>query len=190
MSLLRASQWTYETGASGGLNAEFFVMSGGTVVLKDPSQKSETFYYGGMGAGIGFGLKLPRIKLSKWTLPEVKAPTIRGVEVGAAGSAKSFDSAGIVYMTDSFLGCELTRTDLEGGALYIDAGLGLFYGKAGSAMLLGINPAPLLMGLSSPGMSWLAQQAVSQAPALLFMGGTTVGMLAGGGIGMLVGYLH
>ena len=54
----------------------------------------------------------------------------------------------------------------------------------------GTNSAQLAFGLSSPAMVWLAEEAIAQAPAVLVMGGTTAGLQAGAGIGILLGYLH
>jgi hypothetical protein len=190
MSFLRPSQWTYETGATGGVSVEFVVASGGTIVLHDPTRSEQDFYYGGVGVGLGIGLKIPKIKLPKMTLPEIKLPKVAGREVGGAGSAKSFPSSGSVYMTSAFEGQELTRENIQGGTLYVDAGAGLIVGHAGSAMLLGMNSALLALGLTNPSLSLLAAEAIHQAPAVLLMHGWTAGFQAGGGVGLLVGYLH
>jgi hypothetical protein len=190
VSILRPSKWSYKTGATGGASVEFVVASGGTIVLADPGGQESDFYYGGVGVGLGFGLRVPKIKLPRFSLPELKIPKIAGHEVGGAGSLKSFDSAGLVFMAPAFQGAELSRSDFQGATIYLDGGLGIGYGKAGTAMLLGINPAQLALGLSSPALTWLAENAISQAPAVLLMGGTTVGLLAGAGAGILVGYLH
>lgn len=190
MSLLRSSKWTYSTGATGGVSVDVVVASGGTIVLQDPSQTDQSFYYGGLGAGLGESIKLPRIKLPRFVLPELKLPTINGAEVGGAGSMKSFPSGGEVFMTDAFQGAELTREDIEGGTVYVDAGAGLLVGEGISVMLLGINSAELLLGLTSPAMIGMAVRAIMHAPALLVMGGLTAGLQAGAGIGVLAGYLH
>lgn len=190
MSILRVSQWAYQTGATGGISVEFVIVSGGTIVLSDPANQEQDFHYAGIGVGLGFGIKVPKIKLPKMTLPGFHLPKIRGREVGGAGSGKSFPSGGAVYMTSAFRGQELARPDLQGGTLYVDAGAGLIVGHAGSAMLLGMNSALLALGLSNPAMSWLIMNAIEQAPAVLLMHGWTVGMQAGGGAGLLGGYLH
>nr|WP_244116335.1 hypothetical protein [Burkholderia cepacia] len=190
VSILRPSNWSYKTGATGGVSIEFVVASGGTIVLADPAGKLTDFYYGGVGVGIGFGLRVPKIKLPRFSLPEIKIPKIAGREVGGAGSAKSFDSAGLIYMAPGFHGTELSESDFQGATVYLDGGVGIGYGKAGSAMILGINSAQLALGLSNPALSWLAEIAIAHAPAILIMGGTTVGLQAGAGAGILVGYLH
>ncbi|WP_407973302.1 hypothetical protein ACJ51O_36200 (plasmid) [Burkholderia pyrrocinia] len=190
MSILRPSNWSYKTGATGGVSIEFVVASGGTIVLADPAGTETDFYYGGVGVGIGFGLRVPKIKLPRFSVPEIKIPKIAGHEVGGAGSLKSFDSAGLIFMAPAFSGAELTKSDFQGATVYLDGGVGIGYGKAGSAMILGINSAQLALGLSSPAMTWLAEIAIAHAPAILLMGGTTVGLQAGAGAGILVGYLH
>ncbi|MDR5741429.1 MULTISPECIES: hypothetical protein [unclassified Caballeronia] len=180
MFLLRPSEWSYSTGATGGVCADVVVASGGSIVLSDPDAKDEAFYYGGIGAGMGVGIKIPRLKL----------PGLNGKEVGGAGSAKSFPSGGAIFMTDAFRGSELSRRDIQGATVYVDAGGGLLLGAGGSVMFLGINSAELILGLSSPGMLYLAERAIAQAPALLVMGGITAGLQAGLGVGLLAGYLH
>ncbi|VWC53069.1 hypothetical protein BLA23254_08101 [Burkholderia lata] len=77
----------------------------------DPAGKETDFYYGGVGVGIGFGLRLPKIKPPRFSLPEIKIPKIAGREVEGAGSAKSFDSAGLIYMAPAFHGTELAESD-------------------------------------------------------------------------------
>ena len=197
MSIFRHSDWTYKTGATGGVSLELAVASGGTIVLADPGGQLFDFYYGGIGIGYGVGLRIPKIKLPRFSIPEIKIPKIAGHEVGGACSLKSFDSAGLIYMAPAFDGKELSKSDFQGATVYLDGGVGVGYGKAGTAMLLGINPAQLALGLRHrsrpPGraaMVWLAENAIAHARAILVMGGTTVGVIAGGGAGILVGYLH
>lgn len=190
MSILRRSKWRYQTGSSGGANFEFVIATGGEIILIDPAGQSTDFYYGGVGGGLGMGFHLSKIKIPKFKLPDIKAPRIAGHKIGAARSLESFDSAGVVFMTAAFHGAELSRSDLQGAIVCIDAGAGLAYGKAGTAMLLGINSAKLAMGLSNSAQYWMALEAIAEAPAVLLAGGTTVGLIAGGGLGMWVGYLH
>ncbi|KVG13257.1 hypothetical protein [Burkholderia thailandensis] len=190
MSFLRLSKWTYNTGAGGGLSVEIVMATGGTIILTDPEKHDQSFYYGGVGVGIGAGLKIPKIKLPRFSTPEIKLPPIRGRSVGAAGSTLDFPSYGSIYMTSAFRGTELSRSDFQGGTIYVDGSLSALYGWAGDAMLLGMNPALLAAGLSGPGFSWLLQRAISEAPAVLIMRGQTVGFQAGASIGILAGYVH
>lgn len=190
MSLLRTSKWGYKTGAGGGASVEFVMATGGTIVLTDPQARPQSFYYGGVGLGVGVGFKIPRIKLPKFALPEIKLPKIGDRGVGAAGSTLDFPSYGSVYMTNAFTGKELTRSDFQGAVVYLDGSLSVLYGWAGDVMLLGMNPAMLALGLSNPAFMTFAEQAVAQAPAVLLMYGQTVGFQAGASAGILVGYLH
>jgi hypothetical protein len=190
MSLLRLSQWTYLTGAGGGASIDVVMATGGTIILDDPQKQEQKFHYGGVGLGFGFAFKLPKIRLPKFTLPEIKIPKIGGRSVGGAGSTLDFPSYGHVYMTSSFDGKELTRPDLQGAIVYIDGSLSALYGWAGDVMLMGIDPAKLVLGLSNTAFMWLAEEAISRAPAVLVMYGQTVGAQAGVSVGLLAGYLH
>ncbi|WP_118186154.1 hypothetical protein [Paraburkholderia phosphatilytica] len=190
MSLLRLSQWTYSTGAGGGAGIDIVMATGGTIILDDPQKQEQKFHYGGVGIGFGLAFKIPRIKLPKFTVPELKIPKIGGRSASGAGSTLDFPSYGHVYMTSSFDGKELTRPDIQGAVVYIDGSVSALYGWAGDVMLLGIDPAKLVLGLSNSALMWLAEEAIYRAPALLVMYGQTVGVQAGASIGLLVGYLH
>ncbi|MBA8879503.1 hypothetical protein [Phyllobacterium myrsinacearum] len=179
---LRPSGWNYETGATGGLGIGYVIGSGGKIILNDPSGTQKNFWYGGIGGGIG-----EEARLGKFKAPVFK---IKGKAIGAAGSSTSYPSGGVVYMTDAFKGKELAESDIQGATVYIDAAAGLIIGLSGSAMLLGIEPLPLMMGLSNPAMMLIANVAILRAPAVLVMGGVNVGLQAGAGIGALVGYLR
>jgi len=186
---IRPSKWTYDTGATGGASVEFIVASGGEIILRDPSQKKVTFYYGGAGLGVGLGINLSKLKIPHFSLPNIAMPKIFGRDVSAAGSLESYSSVGTIFMTSAFRGSELTKSDFQGGAVYIDAGAGLIYGRSASAMLLGIHSAKLATGLSSASTIWLAEEAIFEARAILLMYGTTTGLIAGGSIGILAGSL-
>lgn len=190
MGNFRPSKWTYYTGATGGANLEFIVASGGKVVLKDPSGTQVSFYYGGAGIGAGMGITLSKIKIPHFVLPDIKLPKILGHDIGGAGSLESYFSVGEIFMTPAFRGSELTRSDFQGGAVYIDIGLGLIYGRSASAMLLGIHAAKLATGLSNPSSAWLAEEAIFEAKALLLMYGASTGLVAGGGVGILAGNMQ
>ncbi|WP_253196803.1 hypothetical protein [Burkholderia cenocepacia] len=86
-------------------------------------------------------------------------------------------------MTSAFKGSELTRSDLQGGTVYLDGYGGVVVAQGATVMLLGINPAMLALGLTSPAMSMILADAVANAPALLYMHGRTAGFQAGVGGG-------
>ncbi|WP_257009627.1 hypothetical protein [Burkholderia contaminans] len=172
------------------MSVDIVVATGGNIVLTDPQAHSQSFYYGGVGIGYGWGAKIPKIKLPKFTIPELKLPSFGSHDASAAGSTYDFPSHGTVYMTSAFKGSELTRSDLQGGTVYLDGYGGAGVARGGAVMLLGINPALLALGLTSPAMSMILGEAIADAPALLFMHGLTAGFQAGFGGGILAGYLH
>ncbi|WP_322047527.1 hypothetical protein [Paraburkholderia sp. J67] len=187
---MRDSKWTYNTGSTAGASVEFVIASGGEIALNDPDGHRVNFHYGGAGVGYGVGIKISKIRIPKIRLPDIKIPPVFGHEVGGAGSIESFDSGGYVFMAPGFHGAELSRSDFQGATIYFDAGAGLGYAKAATGMLMGINAARLAMGMSSPMLEWMAIDAIADARACLLMYGTSVGLVAGGGIGILVGYVH
>ncbi|WGS51151.1 hypothetical protein LFL96_06510 [Paraburkholderia sp. D15] len=74
-------------------------------------------------------------------------------------------------MTSTVRGEELKRSDLAGGTIYIDAGVGIMAdGYGASVMLLGRNPALLMMGIGMPQLPFF-RLAISQATAVLVMRG-------------------
>lgn len=179
---LRQSGWSYETGSTGGLGIGPILGSGGKVILNDPSGTKKNFWYGGLGGGFGEEARLGKLKI-----PPLK---IKGKTIGGSGSSTSYPSKGMVFMTDTFKGSELTESDIQGATVYIDAAAGILMGLSGSAMLLGINPLPLMVGLSNPTFYPIAGITAIRAPAVLIMGGYSVGLQAGAGIGLMVGYLR
>lgn len=186
----RESKWSFNTSATGGAGLDLLMASGGEIVLNDPDQQPHSLHYGGMGAGFGFGARIPRIRLPRMTLPEISLPKIGGRDVGGSVASKNFTSHGFVYMTDAFHGSELRLPDFQGASVYIDASVGLFAGEGATLMLLGINPALLLMSIVNPGLSGLAGNPLRHAPAALVMYGQTAALQAGFGAGLLVGMVH
>ncbi|MBN3723258.1 hypothetical protein [Burkholderia sp. Ac-20379] len=189
MSFLRRSQWEYQTGSTFGASVEFVVGSGGEILLKNPTGTVQRFWYGGLGLGLGAGVKLPKIRLPKLS--------ISGKAISGSGSAEAFPSTGWVYMTSAFSGNELERSDLQGGAVYLDGSAELILGGgSGSVMLLGINAALLSLALSQVAINpFMLEQVMQHAKALLVMVGVNAGLNAGGmgfggGVGLLAGYVH
>jgi hypothetical protein len=180
---LRESKWIYNTAATSGLGMEMLAASGGTIVLTDPSNEDQSFSYAGFGIGF-ISVPIPKIKLPP--LPLLNR------DIGATGAAKSFFGDGVIYMTASFQGRELAKSDMQGGSVYLDGSSGLLAGYGGSVMLLGINTAFLAPWLLSPGIGAnLAANAMQQAPAILVMHGQTEGLIASvAGVSAMIGYLH
>lgn len=191
MWLFRESKWSFDASATGGVSLDFLVASGGEIILKDPNQQSHSLHYGGMGVGFGVGARIPAIRLPRLALPEIRLPKISGRDAGGSVASKNFTSHGFVYMTDAFHGNELSMSDFQGATIYIDVGAGLFAGEGVTLMLLGINPAFLMMSIMNPALSSAAVNfSIRQAPAALVMYGQTVALQAGFGAGLLVGMLH
>ena len=182
MSAYRESGWTFDSSAGYGLGLQFLSASGGKIVIRDSKKQSHGFYYSGFGVTAGFSI--PKIKLPP--LPRVNR------NISATGAPDSFESAGIMYMTDSFPGSELAKSDIQGGTIYIDLSGGLLASAGASVMLLGINISLLMPLLVNPGLfANLASNAIKSAPALLVMGGTAEGLIASvfGG-GAMIGHLR
>lgn len=181
MSLFRKSDWEFDASAAGGVGYGLLAASGGKIVLTDPSNQSQNFFY--TGYGIGFSKAIPKIEIPP-------LPILNRV-ISVAGSTEGFYSGGVIYMTDSFGGDELVKSDL-GGAVYLDAGGGLFAGFSGSIMLLGINVALLASCILNPGLfASVAKNAIEHAPAILVMAGVSEGLISSiVGVGAMVGYLQ
>src|SRR5438132_7895342 len=85
----RESAWKFVTFGSGGGSGGAAVQFGanaGVIVMKDPTGNQADFWYGGVGAGIGFGGK---IKLGKINV------RLKG---GGSAGPTAFPSTGIVYL--------------------------------------------------------------------------------------------
>jgi hypothetical protein len=177
-----ASQWSYDTGATGGLGIGYFAASGGAVYLKAPDGSPQRFIFGGIGAGLSGKIKIPKVKL-----PNV---AIKGKAVAGAFSTKSLPSGGLIFRSAKFGNRELTVHDIRGAVLFIEGAAGLIVGVSGDAMLFGMNPLMLATGLANPAMSFLTAQAMADAAGVMLFGGINVGVQAGYGIAALVGYMY
>lgn len=177
---LTPSGWSYETGATGGLGVAFVAGSGGALYLNPPGGGQETFYFGALGAGWSFGFKIPK-------LPKVQ---LRGKSIAGAGSIKQFPSGGLIWRRES-LGKELTKSDIQGGVVFVEGAIGLGVGASGDAMLFGINPAALMGGLATLTVApQVLTGALMTAKGAMTFGGVNVGLQAGGGIAGLVGLMY
>lgn len=180
---LRTSKWIYNNAATGGIGTGLLAASGGTINFTDPDNKNQDFAYAGFGIGI-FSIDIPKVKI-----PDI--PILNRAITGT-GAAKSFDGGGLLYMTQSFHGHELSKSDLQGATVYLDAGTGILAGYGASAMLLGINTTFLAPWLVNPGLGAnLAANAMKQAPAVLLLYGQSEGLIASiGGLNAMLGYLR
>lgn len=188
LNIKKQSQWTFNTSATGGVGVGFVVGSGGLIVLNTPDNFQASFHYGGIGAGLSFGGKLPKIP---------KLPKIDLKGKSGAGSTTDFTSTGTVYVMEGCKKDELTPTDFEDPCVFIDAGGGAIVGYSGTAMLAGISSMALLKaGLTAglvPGTlvdPLVLADVLSTAQALILMRGWNAGLQIGGGASVSIGYLH
>ncbi|SIT42943.1 conserved membrane hypothetical protein [Paraburkholderia piptadeniae] len=178
----RISKWTFDTSAGLGLGFGVLAMSGGMISLKDPGNKPHHFHYGGFGIGFSRGLSLKKI--------EIPESIVQNYVPSGSGSLASFPSTGIVYMTKAFKRTELTEADICGMAAYVEIGGGVVAGYAGTLMFLGLNQSLVLPAFEFPQFAHLLYVAISQAPAVLFMRGASMGPQAGVGVNGMLGMLH
>ena len=115
MLSIRKSKWVFDTSATYEFGLGLLSTSGGKMVLNDPQGHSHNFRYSGFGLGASSAI-------SKIKLPPL--PVLNRI-VSVTGSTENFHSRGWLYMTDSFSGDELARSDIQGGAIYLDCGAGL-----------------------------------------------------------------
>lgn len=164
VTIKKKSSWEFDTFGSGGVSVGYVAANGGTVRLKDPQGIIHSFYYGGIGAGISAGLKLPKIG-------KVQVRTKKGPLTGSIGPAP-FPSKGSLFITNDFSGDELEKSNLRGLCAFVDIGAGIIVGYSGVALLLNLSPwwlsgipatIPLLLG---------------SADAVLLMRGPNVGIQA------------
>jgi hypothetical protein len=179
----KESAWQFITSSSGGIGVEFVVAEGGKIWLQDPAGNVVSYFYGGAGAGIAGGFRLP--KIGKLQLK------IRGKSVGGIVAPASFPNRGKLYVLETFDGDELTKSDISGVCLFVEATGGLVAGGFATAMLFGMSPvwlgAAIAFGPFGPlGMTKLVQSATG----VLLMAGATAGIQAGGGVGGFVGGLY
>jgi len=186
---VNVSGWEYITGSSGGLSVGLVSGTGGSITLKTPDGKEESFRYGGAGAGIGLGFKLPRF--GKVNLQ------IKGKNVGGAGALESFTSYGWVFVSDALKDRDLKRDDITGPCVFMALNAGLVAGGSGTAMLFGLDPKLLALSMAmntTPataffGMTVIQRQLMQSAKGALLMTGYNVGAQAGFGGAIYLGGL-
>ncbi len=185
LSIARKSAWTFNTSGTGGLGIEFVAVSGGTVVLDDPSGKETRFRYGAGGGGLSLGIrKIPKIGRLDTSKIDSRGLSNR---FSANIAPEPFWNHGAVYILNGFRGAELTREDFRGACIVFDAGAGLIVGYAGSAMLVGINAAGLALAMASPLGSLLGPGI--NPKGIILSRGWNVGPQASAGVTGQVGYL-
>lgn len=186
---VNVSKWQYVTASSGGLTVMFAAGSGGSMTLQSPEGKAESFRYGGLGAGIGFGARLPRF--GKVNI------AIKGKSVGGAGALEAFPSTGQVFVSDALANRDLTRDDITGACVFLEVGGGLGIGGSATAMLFGLDAKLLAITLAmntTPvgavlGPLVMQRQLLQSAKGAVVMAGMNAGVQAGGGGAIYLGGL-
>ena len=179
---LRKSAWRFETAGSGGVAIEIIALSGGILKLFDPSEKETVFHYGALGVGAVYGFKVPYFGKINFK--------VKGINVSGAAAPTMFKNAGSLYMTDSFSGTELKKSDLQGATVFLEGNIAYIGGVSVNAMLLGVDAAMLYSALTNTVLRPLLLPIVlARAPAVLIMSGATVLLQAGAGVSLNVGYL-
>jgi hypothetical protein len=182
MGHYRLSNWKYDTSANASIGLGVAAISGGLISLKDPDKKPHHFHYGGFGVAASVGLSLTKI--------EFPQTFIRNYVASGSGSTSNFPGDSALYMTDSFRGRELSKSDIQGVAAYIELGAAALAGGGGTLMFLGLNPVLVLAAVANPGFAHIVTVAIEQAPAILMMWGGSMGPQIGGGVSALLGQLH
>lgn len=181
LGIKKESAWTFETSASGGVGVSFVAAEGGAFYLRDPKNKRVVLRFGAVGAGLSWGLRLP--KLGKINLPKIKGKSVGGVVAPAA-----FPCTGKIYILDSFGGSELTRQDITGACVFAEVYAGAVAGGSSAAILFGMNPAWLAGFALGPIAIPIAEaMLVRGAKGMLLTAGLNVGLVAGAGVGGFIG---
>ena len=113
----RKSAWTLAGSEGGSVGYGIFSAGSGSFTLRSPTGEEVEFNYKSVGGGASLGSKF-----------------------NAADSGADAFSFGTVYLSDTFAGSELSRTDVEGFCLSLEASLGAGIGGSAAVMLLGISP--------------------------------------------------
>ena len=177
----KESAWTFETSATGGVGVEFVAVEGGAIYLRDPRNNPVTLRFGAVGAGLSWGLKLPKIG-------KINLPKARGKSVGGVLAPAAFPNAGKLYILDAFRGDELSRRDITGACAFVEVYAGAIAGGAAAAIVFGMNPL-WLAGLAVGPLAFAITEAqlLASATGLLLTAGLNAGLVAGAGAGGFLG---
>jgi hypothetical protein len=152
-------------------------VEGGSLYFIDPNNNPQRFSYGAVGAGFSEKLKFGKVG-RQLVIP------VRGSSVSGAVAPTSFRNAGVLLMTERVSSDELSRNDIQGLCGFIELSAGAGLGGSAYAMLLGMNPCYLPLATTVPNL------LMGSAAAILFMGGMSIDIQAGGGITAFGGYLR
>jgi outer membrane protein OmpA-like peptidoglycan-associated protein len=130
---MRLSHWKFDNSATFGAGAGIFTGGGGKLWFKTDDGNTTFFYYGGVGFGLGIGLKLGK------------------TDVNLGGSTTDMFNAGAVFMTDGFKGRELEPDDFTGFCTITDITVSAGRGGSATAMFAGMSKDDLLSELGYDG---------------------------------------
>ncbi|MDR5838560.1 hypothetical protein [Caballeronia sp. LZ034LL] len=175
MSEYRKSTWRYETGALQSMSIGPFSAVRGVVVLSSPDGRKHK--YNEVSFGFNVGKRIP----VKFQLPDIPLPhaAFKGNGVTGSGSTIDFDGGGVVFMTPTFQGDELSTDDFSGAANSIEGGGGLLVAYGYTFLFTGMPQAVLLAGLSNPAFLGIALRT---AKGLIIIRGISEGLIDGLGV--------
>jgi hypothetical protein len=177
----KESAWTFETSATGGGGVAFVALEGGAIYLRDPKGNPVTLHFGAAGAGLSWGLKLPKIG-------KINLPKVRGKSVGGVGAPAAFPNTGKLYILNTFRGNELSRRDITGACAFAEVYTGAVVGGSASAIVFGMNPLWLAgLCLGPAALTITETKLFGSATGLLLTAGLNVGLVAGAGVGAFLG---
>jgi OOP family OmpA-OmpF porin len=140
------SGWKFETSAGVSASVLYGTGAKGTLVFKSPDGAIVEFQYASVGAGVS--LK-------------------KGSPVNLSGSTRKINSAGLIYLSSTFSGSELSIQDIIGFTVILEASAGFISGGSGAVMLLGISAKHMPMEvLRNTGALGVAAQLAVYHPNL------------------------
>ena len=179
------SKWTFSTSGGGGLSIDVVAASGGTLEFNDPNRQPVRFHFGALGAGLGFGVKIPK-------LGGLIGKLLSSRSVSGSGSTFAMRNEGVIFQTDVTRGRELTRGDFTGVCVIGEIGGSTpLYGLSGTVYLFNINKLTLALMLTNSSIA-STQMALGLIPpltpsAVLLADGDTRGL--GLGVAGYLGYV-
>lgn len=180
----KQSRWHWKTCWTAGVGVGLFAGSGGSIALYDPAEKEVDFWYGGIGGGLSGKLKLPVNLASK--VPSWIDAFLKSDKSGAVGPGP-FPSWGWMFILSKFDKDELAMSDIQGTCAFVEIGGGLVGGVSVVAMLVGLDTRYLPLAVVNV---VTIQPFLNTANGLLLMAGVSVGLQAGAGISVQLGYLR
>ena len=157
----RRSGWRWKTSAGDSAGASVYgpisvSLSGGHLIVTSPTGEEVTFNYNYGGAGPGIGAPL-----------------------GTSSSTEDTYSDGDIYLSDSFSGPDLDKTDFTGLCLVEEGAAGIALGASLTVMLLGIPakymPVEIVKNFGALGIGF--QIAVEHPGAVWAIGGPLAGLI-------------